>query len=213
MMDSAQCPLCSATGALLFFTDKRRDYLRCPHCALVYVPPVFYLSAAAERAEYDKHENNVEDPGYRQFLSRLFVPLTECISPGSCGLDFGCGPGPALAQMLREAGYQVAIYDPFYAPDTSVLEHSYDFITATEVVEHMHKPGEDLSRLWGMLDSAGVLAVMTKMVLGRDAFSSWHYKNDSTHVCFFSRETWLWWGAQNDAKVSFRGADVILLQK
>lgn len=213
MTDSTQCPLCSATAGSLFFSDKRRDYWRCQQCALVYVPPEFHLDSAAERAEYDKHENDVEDPGYRKFLSRLAVPLTEYLFPASSGLDFGCGPGPALAQMLREAGHRMAVYDPFYAPDKAVLETRYDFITATEVVEHLHKPGDELSRLWGMLTPGGVLAVMTKLVLDRAAFSSWHYKNDPTHVCFFSRESWQWWAQKQGAGVSFRGADVILLGK
>ncbi|MBE9539336.1 MAG: class I SAM-dependent methyltransferase [Proteobacteria bacterium] len=213
MTDSTQCPLCNATGGSPFFTDKRREYLRCTYCALVFVPSSFHLSVVKERAEYDKHENAVEDPGYRRFLSRLLVPLNEAIAPASSGLDFGCGPGPALAQMLREGGHSMAIYDPFYAPDTAVLQHSYDFVTATEVVEHMHKPGDDLSRLWSMLRPGGTLAVMTKLVLGAAAFTTWHYKNDPTHVCFFSRETWQWWADQNTAEMKFEGADVILLRK
>ena len=213
MTDSTQCPLCNATGGTPFFTDNRRDYLRCVQCALVYVPRAFYLSAAAERAEYDKHQNDVDDPGYRAFLSRLFEPLKASLSPASSGLDFGCGPGPALAKMLREAGYPVAVYDPFYAADTAVLQHSYDFITATEVVEHMHKPGDDLSRLWNMLRPGGTLAVMTKLVLDAAAFTTWHYKNDPTHVCFFSRETWQWWARKNAAELRFEGADVIFLRR
>jgi hypothetical protein len=187
--------------------------MRCPRCALVYVPPRFYLSATAEQAEYDKHENHVDDPGYRKFLSRLFVPLNGFLAPASSGLDYGCGPGPALAQMLREAGHTMAIYDPFYAPDKAVLDNSYDFITATEVVEHMHRPGVDLSRLWGMLEPNGILGVMTKLVLDSSAFSTWHYKNDPTHVCFFSAETWHWWAREYAAQLKFLEADVVLLTK
>ena len=93
MTDSTHCPLCSATGSQPFFADARRPYLRCGVCALVFVLPEFYLSAADERSEYDKHENNVEDPGYRKFLSRLFIPLNKTLSEASRGLDFGSGPG------------------------------------------------------------------------------------------------------------------------
>ena len=213
MTDSTQCPLCNTTGGSFFFADKRRDYLRCTHCALVYVPPRFYLNTAAERAEYDKHENHIEDPGYRRFLSRLFIPLNDALQPASRGLDFGCGPGPALAEMLREAGHQMALYDPFYACDKAVLAEKYAFVTATEVVEHMHLPGKDLSLIWDMLAVNGVLGVMTKLVSNLLAFSTWHYKNDPTHVCFFSRETWQWWAREKGAQVTFFGADVILLTK
>jgi len=213
MTSSTDCPLCSATEAVFYCRDKRREYLRCPQCALVYVPTGHYLSLAAERAEYDKHQNDVEDTGYRKFLSRFSVPLQQCLSRASSGLDFGCGPGPALAQMLREAGHEMEIYDPFYAPDRAVLEQVYDFICATEVVEHMHRPGEELSMLWNLLKGGGCLGVMTKLVLNQSAFASWHYKNDPTHVCFFSRETWRWWAGEYRAQLSYPAADVILLTK
>jgi len=213
MTDSTHCPLCNATGSLAFFADTRRTYLRCSTCALVFVPPEFHLSATDERTEYDKHENDVADQGYRKFLSRLFVPLNQTLDDASQGLDFGCGPGPALASMFRESGHTVALYDPFYAPDTSVLTGSYDFISATEVVEHLYFPGDELSRLWSILAVGGTLGVMTKLVLDRQAFSRWHYKNDPTHVCFFSRASWQWWAKKYGARLSFAGADVILLGK
>jgi hypothetical protein len=212
MTDSTHCPLCNATASQPFFADARRTYLRCGVCALVFVPAEFHLSAEEEHAEYDKHENDVDDEGYRRFLSRLFVPLNETLGEASQGLDFGCGPGPALAAMFREAGHTVALYDPFYAPDTSVLNGNYDFISATEVVEHLYLPGHELSRLWRILSVGGTLGVMTKLVIDLEAFSRWHYKNDPTHVCFFSRQTWQWWAQQHGARLTFAAADVVLLR-
>jgi hypothetical protein len=53
--------------------------------------------------------------------------------------------------MLSEKGHEMDNYDPFYAPDTACFDSSYDFITATEVVEHLSAPGEELQRLWGLL--------------------------------------------------------------
>ena len=43
-----------------------------------------------------------------RFLGRLAEPLVERLDPGASGLDFGCGPGPALAAMLTRRGYTVA---------------------------------------------------------------------------------------------------------
>ena len=34
-------------------------------------------------------------------------PLLARLGPASHGLDYGCGPGPALATMLREEGHGV----------------------------------------------------------------------------------------------------------
>jgi hypothetical protein len=213
MSGESHCPLCTAVSAVEFCHDRRRSYLRCPRCALVFVPPRFYLDREFERREYDLHRNDVHDPGYRRFLSRLACPLAERIAPGASGLDFGCGPGPALAHMLEEAGYRVALYDSFYRPDVRVLEARYDFICATEVVEHLHHPGEVLGRLWSLLRGGGWLGVMTKLVLDADAFSRWHYKNDPTHVCFFSEATWHWWAQERGALLELHAPDVILLGK
>ncbi|MEM0955075.1 MAG: hypothetical protein AAGI24_13115, partial [Pseudomonadota bacterium] len=99
------CPLCDAENHHEYHRDKRRSYRQCHVCKLVFVPGCHYLTAAAERAEYLLHENAVDDPGYRRFLSRLAVPLLARLPAESEGLDFGCGPGPALAAMLREAGH------------------------------------------------------------------------------------------------------------
>lgn len=213
MIGETHCPLCRGRDVTHYFEDARRPYLQCGNCRLVFVPPAWRLDRAAERAEYDLHRNDVHDPGYRRFLSRVFEPLCERLCPGARGLDFGCGPGPALAHMLREAGFEVALYDSFYAPQAAVLERDYDFICATEVVEHLHRPGEELERLWSRLRPGGWLAVMTKLARDVQAFSRWHYKNDATHVCFFSEATWRWWAAAHGTVAEFAGADVILLQK
>jgi 2-polyprenyl-3-methyl-5-hydroxy-6-metoxy-1,4-benzoquinol methylase len=115
--------------------------------------------------------------------------------------------------MLRDAGHRVDLYDSFYYPDSRVLADNYDFVSATEVVEHLHQPGPELERLWGLLRGGGVLAVMTKLVLDESAFSRWHYKNDPTHVVFFSQQTWQWWALQKSARLEQHGADVVLLHK
>ncbi len=211
MGDAMHCPLCAGGALAPFHRDWRRPYLCCDDCALVFVPPTHYLDPQAERAEYDLHRNRVDDPAYRAFLSRLALPLAARLAPGARGLDFGCGPAPALASMLREAGHEVSLYDIFYQPDPAVLRGQYDFICATEVVEHLHHPGQELARLWALLGPGGWLGVMTKLVRDHAAFASWHYKNDPTHVCFFSAMTWQWWARERGASLELLGADVILV--
>jgi SAM-dependent methyltransferase len=207
------CPLCRSACIGSYGADKRRRYLQCAECDLVFVPPADFLSEQKEKQRYDTHQNSPEDQHYRQFLSRTFLPLNERLSPGSRGLDFGSGPGPTLSVMLQEAGHQVAIYDRFYAPDLSVFQNEYDFITATEVVEHLRHPQEDLDRLWSCLKPGGTLAVMTKLVLNPEKFAAWHYKNDLTHICFFSQSTFRWLAARWHAELEFKDRDVIFLRK
>ena len=214
MAEETHCPLCRSRDSIsTYFEDARRPYVVCGCCGLVFVPPAWRLDRNAELAEYRLHENDPLDAGYRQFLSRLTEPLLENLPRGASGLDFGCGEGPALAAMLRERGLSVALFDSFFVPDASVFLECYDFVTATEVVEHLHCPGAELERLWRTLRPGGYLALMTKLVRDREAFANWHYKNDPTHVCFFSRETFHWWGEQHGVTPEFIGADVIIFKR
>lgn len=208
-----QCPLCRGRASGLFYQDARRAYLQCPACHLVFVPPDYYLTQAAEKIEYDLHENDPADEGYRRFLSRLFEPVNRLLPPGSSGLDFGCGSGPLLADMFKSAGHNMALYDPHYAPDAAVLADVYGFITASEVLEHLHRPGEDLDKLVSILKPGGILGLMTGMVRDRTAFSSWHYIRDLTHVCFFSRATFNWLAARWALQIVFSDDRVVLLKK
>lgn len=195
------------------YQDKQRPYYHCRVCNLVFVPAAYHLSAAAEKAHYDLHENSPADARYRRFLGRLFDPLVERLPPYSHGLDFGCGPGPTLSVMLEEVGHTVTIYDQFYAPYPAVFAQQYDFITATEVVEHLQRPWLELNRLWDCLKIGGTLGLMTKLFLDAHTFKDWHYKNDPTHSCFFSRQTFRWLAAQWQTQAEFIGPDVILFKK
>ena len=211
------CPLCQLSKGIKFFEDHR-SYFQCLKCSLVFVPPQQYLTAEEEKAMYDLHENSSDDPGYRQFLNRFLQPFLQHLKPHSYGLDFGSGPGPTLSIMLEENGHTVENYDCFYAPDINLLDKSdskqaYDFITATEVIEHLHHPKQELERLWSCLKVNGSLGIMTKRVFNQEAFSHWHYKNDITHVCFYSLETFQWLANHWGATLSIPEKDVAILTK
>lgn len=207
------CPLCGLAAPAPFHTDAQRPYLRCARCMLVFVPGAHGLTPEAEKAVYDLHENDAGDPGYRRFLARLCDPLLERLPPGSIGLDFGCGPGPTLSGMLSERGHRVHLYDPFYHADDTVLDRTYDFITATEVVEHLRDPGRVFGELFGMLRPGGWLGIMTKLVTDREAFRRWHYIRDPTHICFFSRTTFGFLADRHGATHQFIEKDVVLMWK
>jgi SAM-dependent methyltransferase len=207
------CPLCASSDIIDFFQDKQRNYLRCDNCKLTFVPKKYFLSEIAEKAEYDLHQNSPQDQGYRKFLSRLLIPLQKLLPPQTHGLDFGSGPGPTLSVMLEELGYKMTIYDKFYANLPERLMQRYDFITATEVFEHLHEPRTTLNQLWQTLKPNGYLGIMTKLVRDHTAFANWHYKNDLTHITFFSHQTFSWLAAQWQAEVTFIDNDVIIIKR
>jgi hypothetical protein len=203
--------LCAEPQGQPFFQDRQRTYQRCPNCRLVFVPRRFWLSFKEEKAVYDLHQNDPNDAGYRRFLSRLTAPLLQQLKPGQTGLDFGCGPGSALAAIMAGGGHRMECYDPFYCDDRDVFKQTYDFICATEVVEHFRQPAKEFTTLFEILKPGGWLGIMTKRVKNAAAFKNWHYIRDPTHICFYSRDTFIYLAKRFGADLHFVDADVVLL--
>ena len=124
-MSIPTCLLCSGDSChKLHRSEDRhgvREFWDCGNCGLVFVPPKFHLPEDAEVERYLMHNNDPSDSGYRAFLSRLWDVLKPRLACGASGLDFGCGPGPALAQMMQEDGFETSLFDPYFFPDRSVL--------------------------------------------------------------------------------------------
>jgi hypothetical protein len=185
---------------LPFFKDTTRDmreYIRCDVCSLVFVPPQYLLNPDDEKARYDTHKNSEDNPGYMEFLAQMSDPLLTLLSEKSSGLDFGCGPGPCLSKHFERQGHTVDLYDVFYEDNQDVFNKTYDFVTTTEVVEHLYQPGEVLDRVWNLVKPGGYLGVMTQPI--PENFDTWWYKKDNTHVSFFHTKTFEYlmkkWGA------------------
>jgi hypothetical protein len=179
----------------------------------VFAEPGQRLDPEEEKLRYDQHENDPGDPAYREFLSQLFDPLNQKLEPGSLGLDYGAGPGPALKIMFEEAGHRMRIYDPFYANHPDALSKQYDFITCTETAEHFYDPGKEFRTLWALLKPDGILGLMTLLRPQNEPFSEWYYVREDTHVAFYSEETFRWIADKLDSTLSILGDRVILLEK
>ena len=213
MIEKLECPLCGRSKSKHYHRDARRDYFCCAECHLVFIPPDQRLNIIEEKAVYDQHQNKPDDPDYRKFLAQIFAPVCAHIKPPARGLDFGSGPGPTLSLMFLEAGYNMAIYDPVYAPDESAFKSEYHFITATEVFEHLFFPGKEIERLTSILKPGGWLGVMTSRIPTELKFSDWHYIRDPTHVCFYTEKTFYWIASRYNLRLNYSGNDVYLLQK
>lgn len=211
-MTAEGCPVCHAAAVPLLTADAR-DYWACPRCGARFLDPRQRPSREQEYAHYLRHENDPDDPRYRRFLSKLVDPLLARLPARSTGLDFGCGPGSAVAAMLREAGHEVALYDPFFAPDAVVLEQSYGFVACTETVEHFHRPDEEFARLMGMVRPGGWLAVMTCFQTDDARFAGWHYRKDPTHVVFYREDTFRYLAGRAGWLVEVPAKDVALMRR
>ncbi len=210
--DLVKCLLCSSNNHEFFFRDKFRAYRRCNVCSIIFVPSEFHVSIKDEKARYEEHNNDANDVRYREFLERIVKPIKESFNKGSGGLDFGCGSTNLLADIFKQAGFEMEVYDLFYEMDKSVLDKKYDFIVSTEVVEHLNNPLQEFVKLFAMLIDNGVLAVMTRPFDDSIDFKTWHYKNDCTHIGFYSIATFDWLAKKLGVKYSQIESDIFVFQ-
>ena len=187
----AACPLCGAPGPFETVVDvrKRRHFL-CGRCRLIFVEDSFLPAPEAERGRYAKHQCGLDVPGYGAFLRQAVDPALPHLNAGMRGLDYGCGHTPTLCLLLQEAGLRCENYDPFFFPDLPA--GPFDFLFATEVVEHFFHPAADWARMADLLKPGGLLVAMTAPWEELESFRTWGYASDGTHVCFYHRQTLEW---------------------
>ena len=213
------CTLCLSQNTYIAHQKKdatvaARDYYACRNCSLIFLDPGQHLSASEEKERYDLHENDPSDSKYVSFLSRLTNPLLPFLTPGFSGLDFGCGPGPAISPMMREKGFSVSNYDPIYFPEAALLKTQYDFVTATEVVEHLQSPRETFELLDTLLKpKESYLAIMTQMLAAETTFETWWYHQEDTHVSFYGKKTFEWLSNWRGWSALFPADNVVIFKK
>ena len=184
-----QCLICGRPAARPFMIVETKSYWRCRACQATFLDPAHRISTEEEYALYCQHRNEPDDPRYCHFLSKLAEPLLQRLPPKAKGLDYGCGPGPALASMLRQAGHRVSLFDVYFYPDRKPLGELFDFITCSETIEHFHHPAKEFRCFDRVLRPGGWLALMTCFQTDDSRFASWHYRRDLTHVVFYREDT------------------------
>ena len=208
-----ECIVCHSNLVESFSTLDKNKYWKCNFCQAKFLDKHYFIDEVSEKDRYLEHENVIEDPRYRNFLSRLSVPLVERLNANSKGLDFGCGPGPALADILVKDGYEVDLYDPFFFPNQNIFSNQYDFITCTETVEHFHNPFEEFKKLDDLLIKGGWLGIMTNFLTEEEAFEKWYYRRDPTHVTFYSEETFKVIGKQRNWDLEIISKNIVIFKK
>lgn len=188
-LDLAECRVCRLGSTNYLMQVDGRRYERCSRCQCTLVARDDLPTVEQEEAQYRLHRNEISDPSYRAFVAKVVDPLLDLLRPGSDGLDYGCGPGPVGAEMLRERGHDVMEYDPIFSPNPVALAYDYDFILCSEVVEHFHEPAREFDKLAKLLKPGGWLAIMTGFQSDDRLFAQWHYRRDPTHVAFYREAT------------------------
>jgi len=186
------CKIC-ASNSPVFFSDKRTFY-KCPYCSLIFTNETL----VGEQAE--KHYKDQWDDQDEQFWKDRASDLHSLISqhlatPGKV-LDFGSGSGK-LTEALKERGVDVTPLDPMthgYLKDQNYSD-KFDVIIAIEVIEHLTDLWKEFAELDKVLSKNGIMifsTLLTNLFIdlpesqSKESFAGWTYKDDPTHVCFYS---------------------------
>ena len=188
-----KCPICTSDTTSFVDPKSRITYHSCPSCGYIFKSPEHHHDLPTQKARYDLHENDPDDPGYRAYFQRFLDYVLPMVPAGEGrALDFGCGASDLLATMLTETGYTADRYDPIYHPDSAYASAHYDLIVSTEVFEHLDDPLTTLRHLRDRLTPTGHLALQTQFLPDtREAFLNWYYRLDPTHIGFFTPRTFV----------------------
>jgi SAM-dependent methyltransferase len=182
------CPLCHKTGEAFY---KNIFYI-CKECFGIFRSKKDYPAPEKEKARYELHQNDVNDAGYKQFVSPITTTVFNSFTPENIGLDFGAGPGSVISKILRDRRYNIKLYDPFFHNFPELLNEKYDYIVCCEVIEHFHNPDKEFRLLKKLLKPLGCLYCMTHIYNMEMDFKKWYYKNDFTHVYIYQEQTLEW---------------------
>ena len=207
------CIVCKSKSISSFITKDKKTYWQCSCCSVKFLDQAFFIDKDTEKGRYLEHQNEIGDPAYLKFLSKLSKPLKTKLKSDDRGLDFGCGHGPALAEMFKEDGYSIDLYDPFFYPNKEVFSNKYNFITCTETAEHFFNPNREFKTLDSILAPGGWLGVMTTFLTEDKSFENWYYRRDPTHVVFYTEKTFEVIAEQNNWQLEIPAKDIALFCK
>lgn len=180
-----QCSLCNC-GTTFFIEYKDRSFYKCTHCGSILLDTSHYLEFNNEKERYDKHSDDIENEGYQQFVNPILEAVKLTFSETDHGLDYGCGKTAIIENLLKRKQYSIVGYDPIYFSNQEVLTTQYNYITCCEVAEHFYYPKHEFSKLSQLLLPDGKLFLKTYLFKDTIDFKSWWYKNDPTHVIFYT---------------------------
>ena len=185
------CPLCNKTSKI-FYKSKKTLFHKCNNCYGIFMDKNLLLNNKVEKARYEKHENNVEDKYYQEFVFPITISILNNYNKKHKGLDFGAGTGPVISKILKDNDFSIKLYDPFFHNKPELLKEKYDYIACCEVIEHFHNPKQEFELLKSLLKPNGKLYCMTSIYHESIDFHGWSYKNDPTHVFIYHKKTLNW---------------------
>lgn len=183
------CKICSKETTSKEILSE--TYHFCQNCDFIFLDESDHISEKLEKERYLKHENSLDNEGYVDFLNdfikKSVLPYKKEVKTI---LDFGSGPKPVLAELLKNEGFDVTTYDYYFDKNEYYKTKKYDLIVLVEVIEHLKDPLKILKGLKNLLNKNGKIAIRTIFhPQNPDKFKIWWYITDPTHISFFSEKT------------------------
>ena len=185
------CLLCNST-ATVFCEKPNHLFYKCDNCQGIFRPKHTFLNSNLEKTHYEKHNTDVNDVRYQNFVSPIVHAILNDFTLNHKGLDFGSGTGPVISKMLQDKNYQIENYDLYFENIPERLKNQYNYISCCEVMEHFHEPFKEFKLLYSMLLPHGKLYCKTELFKNQKPFEDWYYKNDFTHVFIYQEATLNW---------------------
>lgn len=209
MQQECICPLCNSQGAPF----QNVQFRKCSWCQSVFRCPEFFMSLGKEKARYEEHNNDIKNTGYQKFVTPIVDEVLKNHINQEVWLDFWAGTWPVISHLLWQKWFNLCLYDPFFHNEPKLLLQKYDFIIACEVIEHFHNPKKEFELLHSLLRPNGKLYIMTDLYSPEIDFSNWYYKNDKTHVFFYTEQAFKWIQDNWNLKKYTRKERCIILEK
>ncbi len=186
-METVDCMLCGSSSHRVLSDQKGWSVVRCRECGLVYLrirPSEQAVTQMYGRSYYE--DGDVGYRGYvetfeehREIFNRIFSRRHRDLQRHTSGkrlLEVGCAYG-FLLDFLRSRGWEVkgveisplsseyarkelALDVQTGSVETAELQpSSFDVILLLDVLEHLHRPFDTLSRVQELLAPGGILVV------------------------------------------------------
>jgi hypothetical protein len=186
---SMNCRLCKSSRCTKLAIQDTRSYFLCGNCGFIFVPPCDHVSAEEERERYELHNNRPDHEGYIRFLKEPVDVVVKETPPSGTILDYGSGKEAVLTRLLQERGLDCTAYDPLYKTGTDALKKTYDSVVLCEVAEHLRDLEKGIAEIKRAAGAAGKIILRTQLYRSAEEFAGWWYRNDITHINFFSRQS------------------------